>query len=419
MKIFLGLNNFFTGGAENFVIRLAGAFSEKGHKVYLFALNNWCEQEMRTRLKMILGTEYDKINIVFRWAPGKFRDFFLWNIKGLYFKFGRDNYRDHVIDRIQIKKLRKFLITEGIDVVNTHLWETDQYFSENFDLPHIISMHGPYEDYLYSCSKGVRRMNNFDTEFLKKASSVLIKSGFLIYTAERNLEIFNFFNGNSITRKKIYIGYPDKDFSEARNNFTYKKSEDLFTYGMIGRGVEAKGWEMAIQAFLKIRKQLLGSIRFELVYPNSNYMNGLKEKYGHEEGIIFCGYVENAIQKMMQFDAVLLPTWDDCLPSTIIEAISLDVPVISTQVGEIPEMIKRNEDYAGIVVPVMNDGKATVDNFAKAMKELKDNHELYNKLKSNCSIVALNFNMDECVANYISFYEESISDYQSRRSLNK
>jgi glycosyltransferase involved in cell wall biosynthesis len=404
MKILLGLNNFFTGGAENFVLHLAKSLSKKGHKVYLFALFNWKEEDMIKRLELVLGEEYKKITIVFRWQPGKVQDFFLWNLKGLVSKFGIKEYRDNVIGKKQIRKLKKYLKQEKIEIVNSHLWETDKYLSEHFNMPHVISMHGPYEDYLYKCAKGDINSLDYDHVFLNAATKVLLKSRMLIYTADRNLEIF---------KKKIYIGSPGDEISEVKTK-SIEKNNDVFVFGMIGRGVEAKGWEIAILSYIGLRNNTIKNSMLDLVYPSSDYMNILIAKYENENGINFCGYVENALIKMKTFDAMLLPTWDDCLPNTIIESVCLDVPVISTNVGEIPQMIQKEGKAAGIIVPVAGNGKPTVAGFEDAMEKLISDKEYYNALKSNCSIVAQNFDMDICVENYISFYNEAISEFKGR-----
>jgi hypothetical protein len=41
MKILPGIDNFFSGDAENLVLRLAKSLSGKGPKIYLLVLFNW------------------------------------------------------------------------------------------------------------------------------------------------------------------------------------------------------------------------------------------------------------------------------------------------------------------------------------------------------------------------------------------
>ena len=69
-------------------------------------------------------------------------------------------------------------------------------------------------------------------------------------------------------------------------------------------------------------------------------------------------------------DVFILPSFNEGLPISILEAMSYGLPIISTPVGGIPEVVKDN----GTLVTPGNDGE-----ICSAMKKYVDNHELLMK----------------------------------------
>ena len=405
MNILLGLNTFDVGGAENFVFRLAKALSESGHKVYLFALYDWNIENAKKRIENILGKEYSKVKIIVRWNPGEIRSFFLWKLNRLFLCFGKKDYRENIINDTQIKRLNTFLKKEKIDIINTHLFEVDEFFSLNFNLPHVISMHGAYEDYLFKQQGS--KSGVIDKDFLLKAERVLLKSKHVVCCADKNLEILRYFDSNEIITEKIYHGI--SEFECKKENVI--KEKDDFIFGMIARGIEEKGWEIAIKSFLELNNRVKNKIKMMLIYTHSDYMNNLKKKYEKILNIDFLGYLENPQNKIPLIDVMILPTYyiGESLPVTLIEALCCNVPVISTNVGEIPKMIVHNEKEAGRIINLDNDTqKPVVEDLAKAMEQYLLNSELYETHKRNTFFVKEKFSMDICMRKYIDFYNKTL-----------
>lgn len=404
VNILIGINNFFVGGAENYAIRFAQALLRAGHRVHLFALHDWLPEEIRKRLKAVLADDFENIPFVTRWTPSGFTDFILWNFQGLFSKFGKKDFRERYIERKQLAKLKSYIKEEKIEILNTQLFETDEYFSVNFSLPHVISMHGSYEANLKSSDE--KNTSTISGKmFLQRAERILKKSGYIIYCADKNIEVLNYFKSNTIKTKKIYYGYP---FVQTKKCEQLPDSGEEFVFGMVARGIESKGWEIAIRSFIEITSSTEKHLKLLLIYTSSPYMDILKERYGNYKNIVFVGFHEDPVQFMPCFSATLLPTFDDCFPITIIESIISGVPVISTDVGEIPQMINRDGAEAGAIVPRMVGGEPSVEEYTKEMKKFVCDTEYYSNLKENCKVVMENFNMDRCVAEHIDFFRRSI-----------
>jgi len=109
---------------------------------------------------------------------------------------------------------------------------------------------------------------------------------------------------------------------------------------------------------------------------------------------------EEAMQIIKASSIVVVPSRMESLPTTVKEAFYLNVPVIGTNVGGIPELIKNNE--TGIIVPPENPSK-----LAQAINELLSDREKSEKLATNGNIfVKNNMTWDVILPKYIQFYED-------------
>ena len=90
----------------------------------------------------------------------------------------------------------------------------------------------------------------------------------------------------------------------------------------------------------------------------------------------------------------------ESLPTTVKEAFFLNIPVIGTNVGGIPELIKNNE--TGIIIPPENPSK-----LAQAVNELLSDKVKAEKLAINGNtFVTNNMTWDVILPKYIEFYED-------------
>ena len=109
---------------------------------------------------------------------------------------------------------------------------------------------------------------------------------------------------------------------------------------------------------------------------------------------------EEAMSIIKSSSIVVVPSRMESLPTTVKEAFYLNVPVIGTDVGGIPELIKNNE--TGIIVPPENPSK-----LAQAVNELLSNKEKAEKLATNGNtFVKNNMTWDVILPKYVQFYED-------------
>ena len=109
---------------------------------------------------------------------------------------------------------------------------------------------------------------------------------------------------------------------------------------------------------------------------------------------------DDAMKIIKSSQVVIVPSRTESLPTTVKEAFYLNVPVVATNVGGIPELISDND--TGLLVPPENPEK-----IADAVNDLLSNPEKAEKLASNGNnFVKKNMTWDVVLPKFIQFYED-------------
>ena len=109
---------------------------------------------------------------------------------------------------------------------------------------------------------------------------------------------------------------------------------------------------------------------------------------------------DDAMKIIKSSQVVVVPSRMESLPTTVKEAFYLNVPVVATNVGGIPELISDND--TGLLVPPENPEK-----IADAVNDLLSNSEKAEKLAFNGNnFVKKNMTWDVVLPKFIQFYED-------------
>jgi len=112
---------------------------------------------------------------------------------------------------------------------------------------------------------------------------------------------------------------------------------------------------------------------------------------------------DDAMKIVKSSQVVVVPSRMESLPTTVKEAFFLNVPVVATNVGGIPELIKDNE--TGILVPSENP-----DKLADAVNKLLSDKQKAKRLADNGNkFVKSNMTWDIILPKYIQFYEDLLT----------
>lgn len=86
----------------------------------------------------------------------------------------------------------------------------------------------------------------------------------------------------------------------------------------------------------------------------------LSESLGINERTRFIGFHENGAELMADFDCLLMTSDDEGLPITVLEAVAQGIPVVSTDVGGVKEILSDRD----LVMPI---GETIISDLSKAV----------------------------------------------------
>ena len=118
--------------------------------------------------------------------------------------------------------------------------------------------------------------------------------------------------------------------------------------------------------------------------------------------VVYCTNLEweDAMKKLKESSVLVVPSRMESIPQVIKEAFYLEVPIVATNVGGIPELISHNEN--GLLVPPDQPKK-----LADAINLLLSDKELGKKFANNgYNYVIKNFTWDSLLPKYIKFYRD-------------
>lgn len=118
--------------------------------------------------------------------------------------------------------------------------------------------------------------------------------------------------------------------------------------------------------------------------------------------IVYCtnmSWIE-AMKNLKASSVLVVPSRMESLPQVIKEAFYLKIPVIATDVGGIPEIIKHGE--TGILIPSGNHEK-----LLNTINDLLNDNELIEQLTKNAfKFIIENFTWDVLLSKYVKLYQD-------------
>ncbi|MBS1588537.1 MAG: glycosyltransferase family 4 protein [Bacteroidetes bacterium] len=377
MRILMITETLMTGGAEWFVLRLSDAFIGAGHEVQLFILRpDLIDERMTSQFKAVP---------IFH-APVKLIKNAVRADRVLQKLFGFQP----AVESINKHYLSNVMETFKPDVLHSHLLPADFttiHANQAFSKRHIITIHGDHIQY-------IKKGNSKKIEISRRVLQTV--DGIVLISDEQKRILSEALPTIASKCKKIYNGYPLPENKEPLHK------HGNFTFGMIARGIPEKGWEQAIQAFTRIKNQ---EARL-LFFGESDYLNDLKSKQT-DSRITFAGFTNNPLQAINQIDVGLLPTYypSESLPTTVIEYLALQKPVIATRAGEIAQMMEDESGHIAGVIISEHTPETITEPLFQAMKHLMEETELYHKCSEYAVQAALKFSMEMCLSKYLSIYQ--------------
>lgn len=207
----------------------------------------------------------------------------------------------------------------------------------------------------------------------------------------------------------LFLGVEDFFYDKIDTRNKYNLPVDKIIIANVAYHNPVKGVDVLLDA-IKILRDKLGNRNF-IVCQVGGGQNGEDtkllynkiEKLGISDSIIWMGIQNNVPEILSACDIYCQPSRSEGIPLSIMEASLAALPVVASNVGGIPEVVKEN---AGILVPPEN-----ALELADALYKILDNKLLRKEMGENGRKYALGkFNIKLQVSRLIMEYEQAFKE---------
>jgi len=230
----------------------------------------------------------------------------------------------------------------------------------------IKKYHWLHTDYsMYDCTANYKKL--FDKVFPMFDKIIGISNSVLErfmekYNVKKTDVIFNIINEEEIKSKSI------------KEDIKYNEKINLVS---VGRIHNMKGYDRLIHVMNKLNKEnLLDNVALRIIGdgPDFNLIKRLVIEYNLENKILLMGRMRNPFPYVKSSDAFLMCSRYEPFGLVVLESMILGVPVISTEVASINEIM--DEKY-GMIVENSEEG------LYQGIKKIIDDKTILNKYKNN------------------------------------
>lgn len=203
----------------------------------------------------------------------------------------------------------------------------------------------------------------------------------------------------------VYLGISNITFDdpvrakEKIKNICPEFNVDTFTIGTIGELHTNKGHDVLVNALTLLPKDKKWQAVIVGEGEERTRLQALIAKYSLDTHVFLAGTIQNGAQLMKAFDIFVLPSRTEALGYALLEAGQAGLPVVASNVGGIPEVIK--DGITGVLVT-----KEDPQNLARALTALMNNSELSHTYGTkNKELVRNTFSLARMVAETVAIYD--------------
>lgn len=157
-------------------------------------------------------------------------------------------------------------------------------------------------------------------------------------------------------KNKVFYVYNGLTLGDSKIEIT-KKPTKTYEICCVGTVSERKGQRFIVEALHKMSKDsIVPNVHFSVIGGGNikNELEALSAQYGISEYITFLGSCTNVNEYLINSNIFILPSLVEGFPIAILEAMRAKLPIVSTKVAGIPEMMEQN--VTGIFIEPSADG---------------------------------------------------------------
>lgn len=242
-----------------------------------------------------------------------------------------------------IWQIRRAVQSFNPSVVHTHLLGTSFYTvigSMGTGVKLITTLHNPV---LYS---GISYRRKLAYPFALRC--VCLRATVCIAVSEEIRKEVNAIVGKNIA---VHIANTVK-VPEPRSSVVTFKAQGPLTLVVVGALTDAKGHPYLLQAVAQLKRSM--DVRLLVVGsgPRLAKLQLMVEELNLQGEVQFVGEVDDVASALENTDIVVVPSVFEGTPYVLLEAMALGKPIVATNVGGIPRVIRSGDN--GILVPPMN-----------------------------------------------------------------
>ncbi|RME64785.1 MAG: glycosyltransferase family 1 protein, partial [Nitrospirae bacterium] len=290
LKIIMVIHSNIFGGAERHSVLLAKGLKEKGHEVtFVCPKNSWT-------WKALEGFPIKKVNLP---------------LNGTY-------------DMYSLGRLIVLAKKSKANLLHGHLTRSAFYVnwaSRLSGIPAVVSAHATNTHKHFQGARKIIAVSYAVKEHL-------VSKGY----SPQKIEVV--YNGVEDLQ-----GLYGKASRQVRRQLGLKDDEVAIV--LLGRFIKDKGHDIALETVkglpdLSFRLFFIGNDNTEW----GRYIKNLVRKYGLEKRVVFLGHREDARQLLCAMDLMVQPSRREALGLSVLEAMSAGLPVVASNVGGLPEVIR-------------------------------------------------------------------------------
>jgi glycosyltransferase involved in cell wall biosynthesis len=299
IRVCIAAHSFAVGGGEVLPLELANELKERGcHVTYLVV-----ERDKSSELEL-----------------GSIRPRLRKDIPIVYW--------DDVKDRLEA-----FFSDYGIEVFNSHNVSVEHklyHTKYSLNIPYVASLHGGYEtvpelltaDFVAFLNKTVTAW----LDLADKNRKILVNKGVSSAAFRRSFNAVPRFAGKWVDRRKF----------RRQHNIPM----DAFVFVLCSRAVEEKNWQTAIEVVTAVADSSPRPLHLVLIGDGPS-LRSMRATNPPSKYVTFLGHADVPQQYFRCFDMGIFPSTfsGETFPLFLLECFQASLPVIATDIGEIPRIM--------------------------------------------------------------------------------
>ena len=249
-------------------------------------------------------------------------------------------------------------------------------------------------------------LHNYSSLQLNFLRILLRSTNAILCNSEQSMKLMRSF---SVQQKRITViknGIETSNFKRGLHNSQDLKKrcrlkDNEFILGTIANFRNVKNYPFLFKAFL-ILLQRHSNLRL-LCVGGGYLLDEMKEvirSYGLKEFVLFTGYSKDVAKYLSLMNIFVLCSLQEGLPNVLLQAMSMEIPVIASDIGGCSEIIDNMAN--GILYP-SND----LDKFIETVEILIKDKNFASRLGASARrTVEAKFSLNRMIKNYTAFYRE-------------